>query len=131
MIPGYFLARLGASLKSSFLAVFGAAAVVVPALPTIIFIGFKWINREWEADFIGMLLMSDSGYDATAAHSFLESALRTTNERDAHIRREHGISQYLTTPARISDYHDSHMLLSGAHSWKLTNASCSRIAFDT
>lgn len=110
---------------------FGRAAVMLPALPTIIFLGFKWIYHEWEADFIGMLIMSDAGYDSAAAHSFLESMLKTKIERDAHIVREHGFLHHLTTPARISDYHNNHMLVSGAYSWKLADASCLRIAFDT
>lgn len=85
VMPGTMLAVLDYSVSSSSLTATGTVLTVMPMLSLVSYYSRGVDIREREADFIGMLLMSDAGYDPAALGSFLESIVERKAERTRQL----------------------------------------------
>lgn len=70
-VPAYMLAKLANGTKSGLLS--WAAATSLNLAPSSMILYFKTLTRQLESDYVGLLLMTDAGFEPAAAATALSA----------------------------------------------------------
>ena len=71
----------------------GLLMTILPAIPFVTYSFLKSRSRELEADYIGLLLMTEAGYDPAAAISIHEAVAKWQEQYFKALKQQHGVDK--------------------------------------
>lgn len=97
-LPGAIMTGLGILTLEEMIVVPGLLMTILPTAPFVAYGLVKARSRELEADYIGLLLMTEAGYDPMAAISIHDTMAKWEEEYFEASKRQHGADKIKKPP---------------------------------